>query len=271
MLARSQHQPPYVLAVVGRDEADIEIHPGGTAPMVVRTVTAPAGDGGMSPRARGVRGRHRHPGQDGWERTGSCVADILTDQLIGGRTRLLLLAGDPRVLHPVDQGLPGSLRRQVSARYVPGGRGQDGTWHRDGLSVHQQLRAWVDEQNRRVLRRIGEGRGANGWVVEGASARLEALSHGRVRVLVVVNDAQDRRTAWFVPGGAEASMTVPTTGSAGQHRRAAMLTGAEIRILEPGTVDPPSEGIGALCRFGGRPGDEVLTITSGAPVTCRHR
>ncbi|WP_285692534.1 hypothetical protein [Actinomadura sp. NBRC 104412] len=258
VLAWLQHQPPYVLAVVGRDGADIEIHPGGTAPMVVRTVTAPVGDGAT--RTRDRRGRHRHPGQDGWERTGSCVADVLKDQLVGGRTRLLLLAGDPRALHAVDQGLPGSMRHQVSVRYVPGGRGQDGTWHRGGLNVQQQLRAWVDEQNRRVLRRIGEGRDANGWVAEGASATLEALAHGRVRVLVVVNDAEDRRTAWFVPGGAEASMTLPATGSAGLHRRAALadvavraaiLTGAEIRIVEPDTVDAPAEGIGALCRFGG--------------------
>ncbi|NUP51572.1 MAG: hypothetical protein HOW97_30280, partial [Catenulispora sp.] len=88
---------------------------------------------------------------------------------------------------------------------------------------------------------------------------LHALAQGRVRTLLVTDSGADERVAWFGARPTEVSGhrgDLEQTGTHPRHGRlvdaavrAALLTDAEVRVLEPGTAGAPAQGLGALCRF----------------------
>jgi hypothetical protein len=94
--------------------------------------------------------------------------------------------------------------------------------------------------------------------VEGAPAVLHALAQGRVRTLLVVDAGDDERVVWFGDSPSELSghrAQLEISGTAVRHGRlvdaavrAAVLTGADVRVLLPGTAGAPAQGLGALCR-----------------------
>ncbi|WP_329092565.1 hypothetical protein OG979_02215 [Actinomadura citrea] len=235
LVAWLQERPPYVLALADREGAGIEIHHGGIQQRIVRRTLGPDDD--KSGAGRDSRRRRKHPAADPDERHALRVAGALCEALLCSPIELLLIAGDIRAVHGIDRHLPGGLRRRVTIRHVPCVLDRDEPARRRAPRVEQHVHAWVAEENRRFLSRItGEGNSAD-WVVEGATATLEALSRGRARVLVVVD-----------PRDAPSADAAPLADVA---LRAALLTGAEARLLPPGTPNTPAEGIGALCRFGG--------------------
>ena len=83
---------------------------------------------------------------------------------------------------------------------------------------------------------------------------------GQVDTLLVVDRADDDRTAWIgdrpellspdrdqlIDEGVAAPIEAPLAGAA---VRAALGTGAGVRVLDPEAEDTPSEGVGALLRF----------------------
>ncbi|MES9538567.1 hypothetical protein [Actinomadura sp. NPDC000600] len=264
LVAWLQERPPYALALTDREGADIEIHHGGLQQRIVRTATGP--DDGVRRAVRGS-GRRRDRPADPDERNAVRVAEALCDGLLRSPAELLLLAGDIRVVYDIDKRIPGGVRRRVSVRHVPCVLTREDSGRRLAPQVDQHVRAWVAERNRGLLARMAEAGGSADWVVEGAAATLDALSRGRVRALVVVDDPADRRIAWFDRASGRTALspdawTRPGTPADGDPvieaaplidvaLRAALLAGADARLVPPGTPHAPIEGIGALCRFGG--------------------
>jgi hypothetical protein len=107
-----------------------------------------------------------------------------------------------------------------------------------------------------LLARFAEESSPHGLAVAGTD---ETLATGRVAVLLVTAGRDDDRTAWFGP---EPAQILPTTRtpppSWTRHDRgpltdvavrAALLTGAQVRVLDPDLPGAPAEGISGLCRF----------------------
>jgi hypothetical protein len=145
----------------------------------------------------------------------------------------------------------------------------------------------VEADNRALLDRLAEelgqaavpGAGRGDRAVEGAAATLAALARGQVATLLLTGlFLDDRRTAWFGPAPTDVAADRDALAGLGvpdpvEGRlvdvavRAALGTGAEVRVLDPGdetrsaegrgaTHDAPAppehapaEGLGALLRF----------------------
>ncbi|WP_030925887.1 Vms1/Ankzf1 family peptidyl-tRNA hydrolase [Streptosporangium amethystogenes] len=259
LLAWLQERPPYVLAIVDRTGADLAAYPYGTGTAARQTVTGP--DDEIERNAPGgcAQMRYQHRAEDSWEHNATRVANTLTRTLADFHARLLLLAGDLRALQYLTKHLPERVRRTVSIRRVSGSRSQDGAEKDRAAQVADQTRQAVQEQTQALLHRLAEARGPSGRVAEGVRETLDALARGRVQTLVVVDDPQDRRTAWFGPLPTQVSdrreVLARTSAPVTRERlvdvavRAAVLTGAEVHVLPPGTSGAPAQGIGALCRF----------------------
>ncbi|MCP2328752.1 hypothetical protein HDA40_007259 [Hamadaea flava] len=92
--------------------------------------------------------------------------------------------------------------------------------------------------------------------VQGVHATLAALAVGRVDTVLVVDDPDDRRSAWFGPVELCASLPDPVHPQRTPHGgrlvdvaiRAALLTGARIRILSGDQARGLRGGLGALIR-----------------------
>jgi release factor family 2 len=253
-----QEHPAHVLAVVDRTGADIDVFPQGSAEAVHQKVTGPDDEiernapGGRSGRSQM---RYQHRAEDSWEHNATRVAETLSDDLARYSADLLLLAGDVRALQYLSRHLPPWVRKGVAIREVPGPgtRGEPVPARFAGRETHRA----VNDDNRAVLRRLAEQRYRAGLAVEGPHATLGALSRGQVNTLVVTHDPADRRTAWFGPAPTDVSdrrRELPQTPATRAPLtdvavRAAVLTGADVRVLPPGTPDAPARGIGALCRF----------------------
>jgi hypothetical protein len=117
----------------------------------------------------------------------------------------------------------------------------------------------VDEEVAGLLDEVAEREGPGGRAVTGRQRTLAALADGRVQTLLLAADAAERRTAWFGPGTRDvaadrkplvaASLPAQRGPLEDVAARAAILTGAEVRVVAPKHAEDLTEGIGALCRF----------------------
>ncbi|WP_433228891.1 Vms1/Ankzf1 family peptidyl-tRNA hydrolase [Actinomadura formosensis] len=255
-----QERPAYVLALVDRTGADVAAYPCGATEALVQVV-----DGTDDEIVRNAPGgwsqmRHQHRAEDSWEHNAVRVADALVRTVADLDARLLLLAGDVRALQYLTKHLPERVRREVSIRYVSGGRSPDGAEKDRAAQVAAETRRAADEQTRSLLHLLEERKGPSGRAVEGVQETLDALTQGRVYTLLVVDDPLDRRTAWFGRHPTQVSRDREDLADAGASEitrgplidvavRCALLTGAGIHVVRAGAPDAPAEGIGALCRF----------------------
>jgi hypothetical protein len=118
------------------------------------------------------------------------------------------------------------------------------------------------EETDALVHSFTEARGRRGNCVEGTYATLRALAFGRLRTLLVCDgsgEPGERREAWYGPGPADvadrrsglARHTEPHVRGplADVAVRGALLTGADIRVLDWSMPSAPSQGIGGLCRY----------------------
>ncbi|WP_141580074.1 Vms1/Ankzf1 family peptidyl-tRNA hydrolase [Actinomadura sp. WMMA1423] len=260
LLAWLQERPPYVLTLVDRKGADIETCRGGTTAATTRTVDGPDDEIVRNAPGGWSQSRHQHRAEDSWEHNATRVAHALAGDLADSGARVLLLGGDVRAMQYLTKHLPEGVRQEVTVGHVSGGRGRDGAWQRRKRQVREQVGRWADEETRGLLKRLDEGRGPSGLAVEGAVPTLRALARGQVATLLVADDPADRRTAWFGPAPTQVSdrrTPLVEEGASPVVRgrladvavRAAVLTGAEVHVLDPEAPGLPSQGIGALCRY----------------------
>jgi hypothetical protein len=256
LLGWLQRHPPYVVVVTDRTGAEVTAVPGGGVPGSTRTVVGPDDEIERNAPGGWSQPRYQRRAEDSWQHNAMAVADVITQATRDLHAGLLLVAGDIRAVQLLRDHLPPGTRRQVTLRSVPGGREQDGSETARRAAIVAAVDGYVADQTQAALERFAER--APSTAVEGAAATLAALAAGRVGTLLVTDDPDDPRTAWFGPQllcSAEEPEIPGENGTwAAQGRlvdiaiRAALLTDAEVRIVDA-AADRIDGRIGGLCRF----------------------
>ncbi|MFC5721625.1 Vms1/Ankzf1 family peptidyl-tRNA hydrolase [Streptomyces gamaensis] len=256
LLEWRQEHPAHVVALVDRSGADLLLYAEGSTEPLRRTVDGPDDEIGRSPGLSQMRFQHR--AEDSWEHNATAVATALEEALREVAAGVLLLAGDVRARQYLVKHLPAAIRKDVLISQVSGSRSADGTDL--DAQVAAELARIRGVRTDQLLRQLDEERAPGGHTVEGVRETLDALAAGRVRTLAVTDDPQDTRTAWFGPESSELyerpedAMREGDGHLAGDRLadvavRAALLTGADVRVLEPGTPGGPFQGTGGICRY----------------------
>jgi hypothetical protein len=241
--------------------------------------------------------RFHHRAEAIWESNASEVADALARLVDQVRPRFVAAAGDVRALQLLREQAPKRVRELLT---VVGG--EYGSLEAVFAEADKLAAATVEADNRALLDRLAEelGQAADPGAergdravggapapaaergtraVEGAGATLAALARGQVATLLLTGlFLDDRRTAWFGPAPTDVAADREALAGLGvpgpvEGRlvdvavRAALGTGAEVRVLDPAdetrpaadrgaTHDAPAppehapaEGLGALLRF----------------------
>jgi len=245
--------------------------------------------------------RHHHRAEAIWESNASEVADALTRLVDRVRPRFVAAAGDVRALQLLREQAPKRARELLT---VVGG--EYGSLEAVFAEADKLAGATVAADNRALVDRLAEelgqaadhrvelaggaradedvpGAGRGTRAVEGAAATLAALARGQVATLLLTGlFLDDQRTAWFGPAPTDVAadrdalvglgVPGPVEGRLVDVAvRAALGTGAEVRVLDPADetrpaetrgathdapappAHAPAEGLGALLRFRLRP------------------
>jgi hypothetical protein len=251
-----QSEPPYVVALTDRTGADLYAFRRGAPEMhgevegehdVIRKVQA----GGWSQR------RYQQRAEDSWAGNAEQVAERVTELVERVEAELLVMAGDVRAVHLLQESLPGRLR--ALGHVVHGER----PWETSGDAMPAEVGDLVAEHVQRgtdeLLARCEEERGQHDKAVEGFEATARALARAQVAVLLTAGGREDR-SLWFGPDPSLAStdralkeLGVDSPQEGPPHDvlvRATLGTGASIRVLEDlEGREGPREGVGALLRW----------------------
>lgn len=259
LLAWRQATPAYVRAVLDRTGADIEAHPAGGGEPHVTHVEGLADEFAGPASGEADRDHLRHRAEEAWRQHAAHTREAVAEALLEHRARILLLGGDARSVQLFTEALPSWVRHEIDLRRIAGGRGPDGSRRHRAEHVATALAEAVGAGTRTLLDELADHRGPGGLAVQGAPAVLHALARGRVRTLLVTDSGSDERVAWFGEKAGEVSghrSELERSGAVVRRGRlvdaavrSAILTGADVRVLRPGTAGAPEQGLGALCRF----------------------
>jgi hypothetical protein len=252
-----QASPPYVVVLTDRRGADIVacrgVGDGDTARTVNTTdeVARKVAPGGWSQR------RFQQRAENAWEESAREVADAVEHVSDDVQAEVIVVAGDVRAVQLLQTGLPDRLQPLV--REVSGGRAPGV----DREHMEQEVDRWIADATARstvkVLEKFREELGQRDRAADGVDATFAALNEGRVEVLLVHDDIEDHRRAWFGPDAipiAEDARTLEELGVAPVESgrlddvaiRAALGSGAAVWIIpDPGGA---TDGIGAVLRWG---------------------
>jgi hypothetical protein len=201
--------------------------------------------------------RFQRRAENTWEQTAVEVAAAVQRVADRVQPRVITVAGDVRMVQLLRQHLPGELSRLL--RDVPGGRSEDGSDEVRDDAIRRWVRTAVAEDTVALLQLFEQERGQNDRAADGPAATLAALREARVDVLLVHEDADDSRLAYFLDDDpTQVSEDLHLIAALGQGRprqgrlidvamRAALATGAGIRIVP--NAGPVSDGIGAILRW----------------------
>ena len=255
LLAWEQQHPARVLAVLDRTGADISVYPAGSTDPLDTAVTGPDDEIERNAPGGWSQGRYQHRAEDSWEHNSTAVAQVLARLLKHFDARILLLAGDVRALQYLDQHLPRWIHAGVTIRRLSGGRSEDGSAVRRAEQLVVRTQEIVGEQNEALLAEYADHVGTGGAAVQGPDETFAALAAGRVRTLLLPDNAGEER-AWFGPGPTDVALRPETLRQADIPAydapledvavRAALLTDADVRVFSNGQAP---FGIAALCRF----------------------
>jgi hypothetical protein len=202
--------------------------------------------------------RYQQRAENLWERNARAVADEVAARADEVGARLVVVAGDVRALALLREHLPErtvDLLQEVDGSRAPG----------SGLDeiaddVVKLAATVVAEDTVEVLRKFKEERARRErhLAVEGVKNTIDALAAARVDTLLVHDDPDDDRIAWFDPNSATVAQTrkaLTEIGVAEPQKgrlvdvaiRAAFATGAAVRIVP--SLRSVKAGIGAIQRF----------------------
>ncbi|MGH9264289.1 MAG: Vms1/Ankzf1 family peptidyl-tRNA hydrolase, partial [Acidimicrobiales bacterium] len=207
--------------------------------------------GGWSQRRYQERAEHT------WERNAADVADQVVKLARRVDARLVVAAGDERAVTMLQEALPAELVDRF--QLVSGGRSQDGSEQSFEEAARIAVGLAVNADTDALMEKFREERGQADRAAEGAEATLNALAMAAVDVLLLApDDPDDARTAWFGPDPTQLALREDDLRGLGVEEpadgrlvdvavRAALGTGAGIRIVEPGAgLDG---GMGAILRW----------------------
>ena len=235
LLAEARAQVPFVAVLASRAATERSEHVEGEAgPHLHRS--AP---GGWS------QPRHQHKAEVIWDRNAAEVAEVLARTVDEVRPRFVVAAGDVRALQFLRDESPKRVRELLR---VVGGElpSMDQVLERAAGLVADEVRAGAEALAER-------------FAAEGAGATMVALARSQVDVLLVADDPDDERTAWFGAAPQQLAADRATVQDMGESMpvagrlvdvavRAALGTSADVHVADPGAAGL-RDGLGALLRF----------------------
>ncbi|HTJ76475.1 MAG TPA: Vms1/Ankzf1 family peptidyl-tRNA hydrolase [Acidimicrobiales bacterium] len=256
LVAWRQRQPGYVTVLVDRQGADLtgyrragpELHrEAGGEDFPIRKPNA----GGWSQRRYQERAEHT------WERNAADVADQVARLARRVDARLIVAAGDQRAVTLLHDALPAELVERFQV--VSGGRSADGSEPLFEEEARVAVELAVNADTDAALEKFREEAGQGDRAAEGVPATLAGLAMAAVDLLLIApDDPDDARTAWYGPEPVHVATTADDLRGMGVYApiegrlvdvamRAALGTGAGIRVVEPGAgLDG---GMGAILRW----------------------
>jgi peptide subunit release factor 1 (eRF1) len=200
--------------------------------------------------------RYQNRAENLWDHNAKAVADQVTALVDEHGARLVIVAGDVRALEKLREHLPERVLGLL--REVDGSRAAGTSVDELADEVVKLVSTEVAAETVELLRTFKQERGQQDLATEGTSATLSALAAARVEVLLVHDDPDDARTAWFGPEPgmvAEQAQTLQDMGVQTPEEgrlvdvavRAAFTTGAAVRMIP--SVQSVTDGLGAILRF----------------------
>jgi hypothetical protein len=141
----------------------------------------------------------------------------------------------------------------------PAARSEDGSDDARADAIRRWVRTAVAEDTVAILQLFEQERGQNDRAADGPAATLAALREARVDVLLVHDDSNDTRIAYFLdddPTQVSEDLDMLASLNLGRPRqgrlvdvaiRAALATGRGVRVVP--NAGPVSDGVGAILRW----------------------
>jgi len=255
LLEWRQAAPPYVVVLADRRGADlVAVRPG--RPEQHRE--AGGADGPLTKAAPGgwSQRRYQQRAENTWQHNAGDAAGQLA-RLVGEvGARVVVAAGDERALQLLTAALPAAVAERVEV--VEGGRAAGVSLDAMAADVETLVATAVAADTVEVLRKFREERGQHDRAADGPAATLAALAAAQADTVLVHDDPDDERTAWFGPEPGQVGTTAEEVASFGVERprtgrlvdvavRAALGTGAGVRVVPRG--GGPRGGLGAILRW----------------------
>lgn len=202
--------------------------------------------------------RFQQTAENLWEENAADVAARLAEVVAEVDPRLVVAAGDVRALQFMEEHLPGRVLDRLTV--IDGGRAVDGGVDAVAEDVVKLVASAVAEDTVALLESFREERGQHDRAADGVAATVAALNRAQVETLLVHDDPDDERTIWFgseaVPVGLEPAdlddlgVAFPEKGRLVDGLiRAALGTGAAVRIIPTTGANGPADGVGAILRY----------------------
>jgi peptide subunit release factor 1 (eRF1) len=199
--------------------------------------------------------RYHERVENRWEDNAEQAAAVV-DRIAGDiGARLIVVAGDVRAVQLLEQQLPQETAELVEEL----GRGANPSTPIEEVSedVVKLVATRSASDTVTVLEKFREEKGQQDRAADGPRAVFEVLAQGRVETLLVHDDPDDDRTAWFGPDQFHVGLdraTVEAMGVASPTEgrlvdvaiRAALQTSADVRIVPSTTA---TDGLGAILRY----------------------
>jgi hypothetical protein len=191
-----------------------------------------------------------------WEANAGEVADAVVDLVDAIDARLVLVAGDVRAVGLLQKALP--PRVAALMQVVSGGRSPDGSTDDVADHVARLVATAVAEDTRTILQKFTEEWGQRDRAADGPELTIEAFRRGQVATLLLQDDPDDERTAWFGEEAVHVALDEVTLRTMGAQEaregrladvllRAAAGTSAEVWLVPAASA--PTAGVGALLRW----------------------
>jgi hypothetical protein len=174
-----------VFGVVGDTEAVHEDVQGDSAPI---EKNAP---GGWSQK------RYQTRAESSWSENAADVARVVEETCDRIDAKLVVVAGDVRAVELLRKALPPSVDELVTV--IDGSRHADGSEDAIAADTVRAVATVVARDTAALLAKFREEVGQHDRAADGPGPVLEALARGQVEVLLVHDDPDDNRTAWFGP------------------------------------------------------------------------
>jgi hypothetical protein len=253
LLAYQQDHPPYVKVLTDRTGADVTMVPRGAVSGPTTVVVGPDDEIERNAPGGWAQARYQRRAEDSWQHNAMQVAREVSQAVQEVGAELLVVAGDVRAVQLLRDHLTNGVRQAVAVKHLSGSRRPDGSAALQEVATAQAVAELAMEQTRTLLERFDRERRPGGLAVVGVAATLAALGQGRVDTLIVVDDPNDERVAWFGPTNTAAQKRTGPEDRPGRMVdvaiRAALLSDADVQVVSREQAPGLRQGIGALCRY----------------------
>ena len=197
--------------------------------------------------------RYQRRVENTWSENAREVADVVTDAADRCKALLVVVTGDVRAVELLRDALPSQVAELVTV--VDGGRSPDGSFDEIADAVVRQAASAAAQETVALLQKFREERGQLDRAADGMDATLAALSASKVETLLIHDDPDDVRIAFFDPEGAVIAAEAVQLRDFGVERptkgrlvdaaiRSAIKTGAGVWITP--SAGAAADGIGAI-------------------------